>query len=170
MAVVIATPQNSMKGTVRNAPPADTSPQTTPNSSPITPSAGAPGKVREAEGLRPSRSCVAPAYTMTAKASASARCDTHPESAVASRVPMTMPGPMRRTSVQSTPPSPWCARTLELEVNTIDAMPVPRARCTTWSGASCWAVNIAASNGTSVMPPPMPSSPARKPMAAPVAK
>jgi len=73
LAVVIGTPQNSMNGTVMNAPPADTSPQTTPISSAIASSAGVPGNVRPADGLRPSSSCVAPAYTMTAKAIASAR-------------------------------------------------------------------------------------------------
>ena len=170
IAVVIATPQNSMNGTVMNAPPADTRPQTTPIARPIATSAGVPGSVRPADGLRPSRICVAPAYTITAKVSASARCGTQPESAVASSVPITIAGPRRRTSDQSTPPRRWCVRTLALEVNMIDAMPVPRARCTVWSGANCCAANIAASTGTSVMPPPMPSRPARKPTKAPVAK
>src|SRR5213595_3866043 len=53
-----------MKGTVMNAAPADTSPQTTPISSPIGTSTGVPGTVRAADGLRPSRICVAPAYTL----------------------------------------------------------------------------------------------------------
>ena len=52
----------------------------------------------------------------------------------------------------------------------IEAMPVPSARCSVWSGANCCAANMAASTGTSVMPPPMPSSPARKPTKVPVTK
>ena len=79
-------------------------------------------------GLRPSRIWVAPAYTIAAKDNASARCGTQPDSAVASSVPVTIAGPMRRTSDQSTPPRRWCVRTLALEVNITDAMPVPRAR------------------------------------------
>jgi hypothetical protein len=118
--------------------------------------------------LRPIRIWVAPAATITAKVNASARCGTQPDNAVASSVPVTIAGPMRRTSDQSTPPRRWCVRTLALAVNMIDAMPVPRARWTVWSGATCCAENMAASTGTSVMPPPMPSSPARKPTKAPV--
>ena len=104
IAVVTVTPQNSMKGTVMKAPPADTRPQTMPIARPIATSAAVPGRVRPAAGFLPSRIWVAPANTITAKLSASARCGTQPESAVESSVPVTIAGPMRRTSDQSTPP------------------------------------------------------------------
>jgi hypothetical protein len=61
IAVVIARPQNSMNGTVMKAPPADTSPQTTPITRPIASNAGVEGSVRPGPGLRPSRIWVAPA-------------------------------------------------------------------------------------------------------------
>jgi hypothetical protein len=54
-------------------------------------------------------------------------------------------------------------------VNTIDAIAVPSARCTVWSGVSACATKSAERIGTSVMPPPMPSRPARKPTIAPAA-
>jgi phosphoglycerate dehydrogenase-like enzyme len=55
-------------------------------------------------------------------------------------------------------------------VGNTPAMAVPSARCITCSGAICWAVNRAARMGTSVMPPPIPSSPAKKPMTVPAAR
>jgi hypothetical protein len=88
---------------------------------------------------------------------------------VASSAPIAIPGASCRTMAQSTAPRWWCARTLALEVKMIEAIAVPRARCTVCSAARACAANSADRIGTSVMPPPMPSRPARKPTKAPVA-
>ncbi len=51
-----------------------------------------------------------------------------------------------------------------------EAMAVPKDKCTIWSGANICAVNSAERIGTNIIPPPMPSSPARKPMKAPASR
>jgi hypothetical protein len=49
----------------------------------------------------------------------------------------------------------------------IAASDVPIARRITESGGKAWAVNMSASVETMMMPPPMPSSPAKKPTTTP---
>ena len=66
-------------------------------------------------------------------------------------------------------PRCWCARTLEIEVNRIEVMDVAMAACTTRSAGMPFQLNSMVRNGTSTMPPPMPSKPAAKPAAAPSA-
>ena len=66
-------------------------------------------------------------------------------------------------------PRCWCARTLEIEVNRIEVMDVAMAACTTRSAGMPFQLNNMVRNGTSTMPPPMPSKPAAKPAAAPSA-
>ena len=65
---------------------------------------------------------------------------------------------------QRTAPRLWCARTLEMEVNTMVAMEVAMAILTARSADTPRPVRIKVMNGTSNMPPPMPSKPARKPV------
>jgi len=89
---------------VRNAPPADTSPQIMPIASPMPNIGPGPGSVRPGAGLRLSSICVAPAYTMTANDRASTRCGSHPEASVEPSAPTTIPGDMRRNTLQSTAP------------------------------------------------------------------
>ena len=167
MAVRTGTPHHSMKGMDRKAPPADTRPLMTPMSSPTPHRPIGPGRVRPGPGFLPIQICVAAPATITAKASANARCGIHPEASDDSSVPVAMGGARRLTTPQSTEPSLWCSRTLAEPVNSTPAIAVPSARCITCSGAICWAVNRAARMGTSVIPPPMPSSPAKKPMTVP---
>jgi hypothetical protein len=59
---------------------------------------------------------------------------------------------------------------LDREVNMIVAMAVPSAMCRMCSAGSPCAVNTNTSIGTTTAPPPMPSSPARKPTTAPSAR
>jgi hypothetical protein len=68
---------------------------------------------------------------------------------------------------QRTAPRLWCARTLAMEVNMIVAIEVAIAILTDKSGATPrWAM-MKVRKGTSNMPPPMPSKPAKKPVAVP---
>ena len=60
---------------------------------------------------------------------------SNPRQRVDKRVPSSMPGTIRATTFQSTAVWRWCSRTLEPDVNAIDAMPVPSAKCTVCSGA-----------------------------------
>ena len=68
---------------------------------------------------------------------------------------------------QRTAPRWWCARTLEMDVNTMVAMDVAMAIFTARSGDTPRADMMSVMNGTISMPPPMPSSPARKPVQSP---
>lgn len=80
-----------------------------------------------------------------------------------------MPGAMAHTMLHWIVPRFWWARTLDTEVNRMEVIDVAMAACTTRSpGMPCQANNIVR-NGTSNMPPPMPSSPAAKPTTAPSA-
>ena len=58
-------------------------------------------------------------------------------------------------------------RRIAAEENMIAAIVVPRARCRMRSGGKCWAEKIKVSTGTRIKPPPIPSSPAKKPTTAP---
>ena len=80
-----------------------------------------------------------------------------------------MPGAIAATMPHLMVPRCWCARTLEIEVNRIEVMDVAMAACTTRSAGMPFQLNSMVRNGTSTMPPPMPSKPAAKPAAAPSA-
>ena len=86
---------------------------------------------------------------------------------VAEKVPSTTPGAMALTMGHNTPPLAWCARVLDIDVITIDAIEVPSAKCTTYCGAIPCAKNMLVSIGTIIPPPPMPSSPAINPAKSP---
>jgi hypothetical protein len=81
--------------------------------------------------------------------------------------PEKSPGIMVRTSAQSTAPWRSWVRKLESDPPMIAASEVPIARRITDSGGKPWAVNMSASVETMMMPPPMPSSPAKKPTTTP---
>jgi hypothetical protein len=82
-------------------------------------------------------------------------------------LPMTMPGASRLTMSQRTAPRLWWARTLEMDVKMMVAMEVAIAILTARSGPTPRADMMMVMNGTISMPPPMPSSPARKPVPMP---
>ena len=83
--------------------------------------------------------------------------------------PSRIPGTSPRTTGHSTAPCRLCACMLESDVKTIVAMAVATAMCTMWSRGKCSCVNRIVRNGTMIIVPPMPSSPARKPMTHPSA-
>ena len=66
-----------------------------------------------------------------------------------------------------TAPRLWCARTLEIEVKMMVAMEVAMAIFTARPGATPRWARMALMNGTMIMPPPMPSRPARNPVNTP---
>ena len=76
---------------------------------------------------------------------------------------------MRRTNSQRTAPFFCCAHALEKVVNTITAIDVPTAKCWPCSPAMPCLPNDHSTIGTVTAPPPMPSSPAKNPAAAPTA-
>ena len=106
----------------------------------------------------------------TAKNTANGRVGTKPATSVAASAPMTMPGAIARATRQSTAWCLWWARTLEIDVNTMVAIEVASARCIMCSAGNPLAVNTNTSIGTMIMPPPMPSRPARKPTDSPIAR
>jgi len=63
--------------------------------------------------------------------SASGRFAIRPATSAAQKDPARIPGAMARAMPQSTAPCAWCARMLEIDVNTIAAMAVPNAMCMT---------------------------------------
>ncbi|MDT4878681.1 hypothetical protein FQZ97_1142960 [compost metagenome] len=65
---------------------------------------------------------------------------------------------------QRTAPRWWCARTLEMEVKMMVAMEVAMAILIARSGVTPRPERITVMKGTMIMPPPMPSRPARKPV------
>ena len=73
-------------------------------------------------------------------------------------------------AAQSTAPCAWCARMLAMDVNMMVAIAVPRATWRMCADAMPCAVNTSTSMGTITAPPPIPSRPARKPTAAPIAR
>lgn len=85
-----------------------------------------------------------------------------------SQAPATMPGVSKSAMRHCTAWCRWWARTEDTEVNKIVASEVAIAMCNTSSGAIWRAVKIIAMKGTKIMPPPMPSKPARKPPHAPI--
>ncbi len=82
---------------------------------------------------------------------------------LATRLPSTMPGASRFTMSQRTAPRLWWAYTLESDVNMIVAIDVAIAILTVRSEATPCLPRMKVINGTISMPPPIPSSPARKP-------
>ena len=82
---------------------------------------------------------------------------------LATRLPNTMPGASRFTMSQRTAPRLWWAYTLESDVNMIVAIDVAIAILTVRSDATPCLPRMKVINGTISMPPPIPSSPARKP-------
>ncbi len=84
-------------------------------------------------------------------------------------LPITMPGASRLTMSQRTAPRLWCARTLDTDVKMMVAMEVAIAIFTASSGPRPRWPRIRVMKGTMIIPPPMPSSPARKPVARPSA-
>ena len=82
-------------------------------------------------------------------------------------VPATMPGAMDRTTPQLTFLLRLWARELEMEVNTMLPIEVPRAMSMMRSCGTPCHLNAKTSIGTMTMPPPTPSSPARTPATAP---
>src|SRR5882672_4950880 len=85
------------------------------------------------------------------------------------RPPARMPGVMSRAMSQRIAPRAAWARTLATEVKRMVAIPVPTARCRMCARGSPCASNRITSSGTMIAPPPMPSIPAKKPTAAPMA-
>ena len=77
---------------------------------------------------------------------------------------------MAFTTFQSTAPWRSWVRRLAKEPASIAASEVPMAMCITYCGAKPWCVYMSASDETMMMPPPMPSSPAKKPTTAPIAR
>jgi len=86
---------------------------------------------------------------------------------LAKKLPITMPGASPLTSSQRTAPFLWCARTLETEVKMMVAMDVAMAILTAKSALTPWSPNMRVRKGTMTMPPPMPRSPAKKPVSRP---
>ena len=124
-----------------------------------------PGRVRLGLGFLSLSICVAEKPTKAANSSAShepLRMANTPR--LARAAPRTMPGASLRAMSQRTAPRLWCARTLETEVKMMVAMDVAMAALTARSGAMPRLVRMAVMNGTMIMPPPMPSRPARKPV------
>ena len=159
-----------MNGTEMNAPPMPTMPDITPISAPIADMPPKPGSCRDATGGRlrrirnvPNQMNAPKSPAMIGAGSALATCGPASE-------PATRPGAIARTTAQFTAPFAWCARTDELAVNMIVAADVPIAIGTTCSRAKPSCRNTSTSTGTIVKPPPMPSSPARKPTKAPTAR
>ena len=84
--------------------------------------------------------------------------------------PTTMPGAMPRTRSQRTAPRGGDARRLEIEVNRMVAIEVAMAIFTARPDSTPRDAMMKVTKGTISMPPPMPSSPARKPVKAPRAR
>ena len=80
-----------------------------------------------------------------------------------------MPGAKTRTTGQSTAPRRWWARTEESDVKQIVASDVATAIFKTCSCGKLCDVRMKVTKGTISMPPPMPSSPAKKPVQRPSA-
>ena len=79
-------------------------------------------------------------------------------------LPSTKPGANERTSGQRTAPFWWWARTLEMEVKMMVDMAVAMAIFRPRSSGMLRADSTMMRKGTMIMPPPMPSNPAMKPV------
>ena len=157
-----------MKGTLIKAPPAPTRPDKNPMISPAANRPISPGTWREAAGFLSINIWVAEKLTKAAKDSASqAPCRTANTATLANAPPNRMPGLSPLTRSQRTLPRLWWARTLEIEVKSMVAMEVAMAILTAKLSPTPRWVNATVMKGTMIMPPPMPSRPARKPVASP---
>ena len=78
-----------------------------------------------------------------------------------------MPGVMFRTASHWTPLLRLWASELEIDVNMMLPIEVPRAMSMSTSGGKFCQPNAKTSMGTMTMPPPTPRSPARTPAIAP---
>ena len=86
---------------------------------------------------------------------------------LAMAAPITMPGASSLTMSQRTAPRLWWARTLESDVKMMVAIEVAIAILTARSGDTPRPLRMMVRKGTMIMPPPMPSRPARKPVPRP---
>ena len=129
----------------------------------------APGRVRVALGLRSSSICVAEKATKMANSKLSALPGTATAICEAIKEPSTMPGANEAATDHSTAPRAWCARTEEMEVMQMVASDVATAILITCSAGACLASSSQAMAGTMIMPPPMPSNPAKNPVTMPKA-
>ena len=149
-------------------PPAPTMPDRKPMVPPAASWPAVPGIWRDGAGFLLRSICQAEKPTNRAKNTARnpplSRANTP---RLAARLPSTMPGARRCTRSQRTAPRWWWARTLEREVNTMVAMEVAIAILTARPGSTPCLLRMWVRKGTSTMPPPMPSRPARKPVPRP---
>ena len=81
-----------------------------------------------------------------------------------SMLPRTKPGASERTSNQRTAPFWWWARTLDMEVKMMVDMAVAMAIFKPKSSGMLRTDSTMVRKGTMIMPPPMPSNPAMKPV------
>ena len=123
--------------------------------------------VREGEGFLPVNIWVAENPTNPANRAASNAPLSCAANCAPSTDPTTIPGATMRTMSHRTAPRRWCARTLAIEVNRIEANEVATATLTICSAGNASWVNIIVMNGTIIMPPPTPKRPAAKPVHAP---
>ena len=84
--------------------------------------------------------------------------------------PRIIPGNKAKTRGQRTAWCLWCAHVEALPVTIIVARDVPTARWVKGSLLNCNAVNTRIKLGTTIIPPPMPNSPALMPAMAPIAR
>src|ERR1700693_3490549 len=118
-------------------PPAPTMLESTPIASPTTESPQGPGNLRVALGLRLRSRLVA--VNAANAPNTAARSDVDIPLTIRGPVtePIRIPGASRQNTGQRTASCAWCARTLEIEVNTIVAIDVAIAICNTCSGGKC---------------------------------
>jgi hypothetical protein len=159
-----------MNGTARNAPPVPTIPATSPISVPIENNANRPGSSRVGCGTTLRIICHDVSHVKLPKIAAIGRIGSALAICAPTSEPSTSPGAIATTIGHDTAPRLWCARAEANAVNTIDAADVPIASGSRWSLRTPSCVNTSTSTGTIVKPPPMPSSPARKPTNAPSAR
>ncbi|XQU68499.1 hypothetical protein OJJOAM_001230 [Cupriavidus sp. H18C1] len=129
---------------------------------------GKPGSCRLGDGLRLRSICEAEKPTNSANSS-----DSQPVFSAANTLPppimppSRMPGASASTIFQRTAPCLWWARTDDSEVNRMVDIEVAIAIWTIASSGKASQLKVSVRNGTIIMPPPTPSSPAQKPVNAP---
>ena len=130
-ALWILTLHQVMNGTDRKPPPAPTMLETSPIAPPTPKSPTLPGSSRVGLGLRSSSICVAENATNVPKNAASQAAGIRPTICGPTSEPAMMPGARPSTMPHSTAPWRWCSRAEEIAVNTIVAVDVATAMCTT---------------------------------------
>ncbi len=156
-----------MNGTEIKPPPAPTSAESTPITLPAPKVPTGPGSERLGGGLRSRNICVAEKATKTENRMDSALPDRAAASCAPTSEPSRMPGANIHTTGHRTAPRFWCARTEDSEVKQIVASEVATATFTVNSAGKPLDVRMSVMKGTISIPPPMPSRPARKPVAVP---